>query len=301
MANAVGTLASAVIIQRALELVFTMRPILGAVSLDLSDERCKFNQPIISRKFTVATVNNFGTGATDRADSDVSVTIDQFKEVHHAFTPQELSGTERNLVEESALPIAIAVGNHMVDAIAALWLEANFGAGAQSTTVAIAGTNYSTLTSLRKSLNGRGVPDRPRFVAANSDAYEKWLNDSTVVAALNNQNNGGAIQSGILPGVAGFEGVYEYPALPNAGNMSAFAGYKDSVVLATRLPRDPREVLQNASFPGNLGVVTEPRTGMSVMVNEWIDAATLKANVRLIWMYGKAVGNSNNGQILKTA
>ena len=37
------------------------------------------------------------------------------------------------------------------------------------------------------------------------------------------------------------------------------------------------------------------------MVNEWIDPATLKANIRLIFMYGVAKGNGVNGQILKTA
>lgn len=296
MANTLGTLASAVVIQRALELTFTKRPILSAISLDLSDQRCAFNQAILSRIYTVPAVNNFGTGAVDRGDTDVSVTIDKFKEVHHAFTPQELSSTDRNLVDESAEPIAVAIANHMVDAISALWIAGNF---ANSTTVAVAATNYSTIVTLRKALTGRGAPDN-RFIAGNADVYEKWLNDTTVIAALNNDNNGGAIMTGVLPNVAGFN-IYEYPGLPTTGNMTAFAASKDSAVLATRLPKDPREVLPNAPFPGAMGVITEPRTGLSVLVNEWIDPSTLKANVRLIWMYGLAKGNGNNGQILKSA
>lgn len=296
MANALGTLASAVVIQRALELVFTKRPILKRISLDLSDERVKFNQAVKSRIYTVPTVNNFGTGATDRADTDVSVTIDTFKEVHHAFTPQELSGTDRNLVDESAEPIAVAIANHMVDAISALWLIAAY---TNATTLATASVAYSTLVTLREALSTRGAPDK-RFFCASAAVYSKLLNDSTVISALTNAGHGGAITSGMLPGVAGFD-IFEYPALPSTGNMTGFAATPDATVLATRLPRDPRELLPNAPFPGAMGVVTEPTTGLSVLVNEWIEPSTLKANVRLVWMYGKAVGNVSNGQILKSA
>src|SRR5438445_6689625 len=126
MANVVGTLASSVIVQKALDLVFTKRPMLNSISLDLSAEQVKFNQSVYSRIFSVPAVNNFGTGAVDRADTDVPVLISNFKEVHAAFTPQEYSGTDRNLSEESAEPIAVAIANHLVDAVAALWIAANF-------------------------------------------------------------------------------------------------------------------------------------------------------------------------------
>lgn len=296
MPNVLGTTSSALILMRALELVFTKRPILSRISLDLKPEAVKFNQTVYSRIYSVPDVNDFGTGAEDRADTDVPVTISAFKEVHHKFTIQELSATDRNLVDESAEPIAVAIANHMVDAIAALWIAGNF---ANSTTELLADTDYQTITALRKALSGRGAPDN-RFIAANADVYEKWLNDTTVVSALNNAGHGGAITTGMLPQVAGFD-IFEYPALPATGNMTAFAGSKDSAVIAARVPKDPREVLPNAPFPGNLAVITEPQTGLSVMVNEWIDPSTLDANVRLIWMYGVAKGNASNGQILKTA
>ena len=296
MPNVLGTLSSALILQRALELVFTKRPILNRISLDLQPEAVKWNQEVQSRIFSIPPVNDFGTGAQDRADTDVPVTIDKFKEVHHKFTIQELSSTDRNLVDESAEPLAVAIGNHMVDAIAALWVVANF---ANETTQATAGVNYATLVALRKALTGRGAPD-DRFVAANADVYEKWLNDATIIAWLNNQNNGGAIMTGVLPNVAGFNGIFEYPALPGTGNMTAFAGSKDTTVMATRVPKDPRELLPNAPFPGNMAVVSVAN-GFSVMATEWIDPSTLDANVRMIWMYGVAKGNGNNGQILKSA
>lgn len=298
MANALGTLASGLIIQQALALVFPRRPLLKAISLDLSDEKCKFNQSITSRTFGIPTVNNFGTGATDRADTDVPVTISAFKEIHHKFTIQEITSTDRNLVMESAEPIAVAIANHMVGAIAALWTAANF----PTVTTLAAGWDYEHLTDVRAVLNGptRNVPDATRFYVGNSDVYKSFLNDPLIVAEMNNARNGAAIESGRLPVVSGFQ-IDEYAALPaNAENLCGFAGTKDSAVLATRIPRDPRELLPNAPFPGVLEAITDPTTGFTVLVNEWIDPTTLAPNVRIIWMYGVAKGNANNGQRIRT-
>lgn len=298
MPNSFGTLSTGLILQRALELIFTKRPILNRLALDFSDERVDFGATITSRIKAVATVNNFGTGAVDRTDTDVPVTINQFKEVHHAFTIQELSSTKRDLVDESAEPFAVAIANHMVDSLAALWVAANF---TNSTTVA-SGWNYNTLTTLRQALIGRGVPESQRFGAVSAAVYKSLLDDTTIVATQNNPNSGAPIQEGVLTRVAGFD-VFEYPGLPTTGNMVGFFGVKDSAVMALRLPKDADSIagLGKIPFPGNTGVVREPRTGMSLMVDEWINPADRKVNVRMAWMYGLAKGNGNNGQILKTA
>lgn len=300
--NALGTLSASIIVRRALELVFTKRPILNNVSLGFQDLdtgslEAKFNQQVITRTFGVPPVNDFGTGAQDRADVDVPVTLNKFKEIHHVFTPQEYSGTNRNLLDESAEPIAVAFANHMVDAIAALWTAANF----PTNTVVGAGWSYTnTLLELRAALVGRGVPMGGRwFNVNNTNVTKSLLADPLVVAALNNPNNGGAIASGRLPMTAGLA-LDEYPALPVAGNLIGFAGAPDSCVYAARVPTNPESLASNLKYPGNLEIVTEPRTGLSVMLNEWIAADTMRVNIRLIWMYGVAKGNGNNGQRLTT-
>lgn len=297
MPNTLGTLATSLIVQRALELVFTKRPILNSIALDVVDREsgspiAQFNQAVLTRTFGVATVNDFGTGDTARADADVSITLDKFKEVHHEFTVQEYSGTSRNLVEESAEPIAVAMANHMVDAVAALWTSSNF---TESTTLG-AGWDYDHLVDVRKKLNQQGTPDLRRYYIANSDVYASILTDPRVVAAFNNSNNQGAITSGVLPNVAGFT-LAEYPACPTTGNLVGFAGYYASCVMACRVPKNPTEVLPGAGFPGNIGIVTESRTGLSVMVTEWINPESLACNTRIVWMYGVAKGNeTTNGK-----
>ncbi len=109
------------------------------------------------------------------------------------------------------------------------------------------------------------------------------------------------ISTGELQDLAGFKRVMEYPALPGANNLIGFAGAKDSSVFATRVPRDPREVLPNAPVGGSIGVITEPRTGFSIMAVEWVDISTLSANVMMVWLEGFAVGNASNGQRLVSA
>jgi hypothetical protein len=243
-------------------------------------------------------VNNFGTGAVDTAYTDVPVTLSNFKEVHLAFTPQEYSSTNRDLLDEAAEPVAVAIANHLVDAIAALWIAANF---ANSTIVASGWTYTNTLIVLRNALAGRGVPDGiPWFFCCNTNVYGTLLTDSLVVSALNNPANAEAIRTGRLPQAGGLMPM-EYPALPGTGNMVGFAGSRDSTVIATRVVTNPENAMPGVTYPGTFEVVTEPRTGLRVILNKYIGQADLKANYRVLLMYGTAKGNGNNGQILKTA
>ena len=297
MANALGTLAGTLILQRALAMVFNKRPLLKNITLNLRDldtgsSEAKFNQVISTRVKGVPTVNNFGTGAVDTADVDVNVTLDQFKEVQYDFTVQQYSATSRDLIDEHAEPMAIAIANHLVDAVATLWTAANF----TTNTVKAAGWDYNHLNSVRKVFSQRGVPENQRrFYAASADVYESMLNDTLIVAGLNNPNNADAIRDGFLPQVSGF-GVSEYPDLPTTNNMVGFAGTPDSSVLVVRVPKNPNELMPGVNFPGNIGIVTEPTTGLSVMVTQYITPSTLTATNRMIFMYGKAVGRANNGQ-----
>lgn len=315
MANDLSTLSSALIIQRSLEMVFIRYPMLKKLSLDLSNEEADYNIAITSRYQAIATVNNFGTGATDRADTAVTVTMSNFKEVHHAFTPQEYSGTKRNLVDESALPIAEAIGQTLFSAVAGntspsvagIWTQSNFSSesagGFGGANASAPDTSYSDVVDQREALNLLGVSSANRFMVVNSKVYSSLLKDSTVIEKQKNNQADATIANGVLTGIAGFD-IYEWPNLPLTGSSVTnakvgFCGTPQSTVFAGRVPRDPRQVLPNAPFPGNIGVVTDPGSGLSVMVNEWIDPSTLKANVRCIFMYGVAVGHASCGRVLK--
>lgn len=312
--NTLGTLATATIVQEALALVFTKRPVLNKISMGFTDRNgspiAQYGQSVITRTKGIPTVQNFGGTISARGDTDVSVTLNNFKEVGYNYTPQEYSGTNRDLVREAAEPLAVAFANSMVDAIAALWTIGNFPTRAGADAVANGSTitkttlangwDYDHLLSVRGTLNKSGVPEGDRFYIANSDVYSSMLSDLRIVAALNNPDNAGAIKAGKLPDVAGF-GIAEYPALPTTGNLVGFAGTADSTVFAARVPKDPREVIPGLPVPGNMGYVTEPKTGLTVMVLEYITMSDLSITTKLVWMYGVAVGNANNGQLIVSA
>ena len=328
MPNTLGTLAATqVIVQEALSLIYTMRPALRYFSLGFTDKDgspyALFNQAVVTRIITVPAVGDFKTdgsgAATLRADVDVSVTLNKFRTVWHAFLPTEYSATNRDLVRESAEPLAVALGNDMIDAIAAVWTLANYpartpgqaGYSPDTVTNAVnatkyvhgAGWDYSTVTTLRAILNKAGVPGAgggQRFLVINSDVNASFLNDLRIVAYLNNPKNADAITTGRLPNVAGF-GLDEYPALPANGiNLLGAAGTPDSTVYAQRVPKDPREMggFNGVPIPGLMTVISDARTGLSVAMDLWVDMPTRNANFRLSWMYGTAPGAKNNIELL---
>lgn len=301
MSNTLGTLSGALILQKALDLVFTQRPLLQEISLGFKEldgrvENALLGQSVKSRTRQVATVNAFGTGPSNRSDADVSVTLSSIKEVHHSFTLAEVNSTDRDLVAESAEPIAVAMANHIIDSVAGLWIAANF----PTITVASGWSYANTIRALRKALTKAGVPKANRFAVLNSDVYDSLLGDSLIIAALNNPSNGDAIRTGKLPAVSGLA-LDEYPDMPTTGNMVGFAGTPDSTVYVGRAPKDPREVAPNLPFPGVFDYVEDAKTGFRVAVQQWIDPSTLAVNNRIVWLQGYAVGNTNNGLIVKTA
>lgn len=212
--NALGTLSGTLVIQRALELVFTEFPELRMISMGFREldgrvEQMNLNQTATSRILTIPSVQNFGAAASDQNSTDVSVTLSGFKQVMHSLTPQEVNATERDLVTEAARPMAIAIAKYVIAEVAKLWTSRNFS---RSLTV---GSNWgytNTLKALRTSLAKAGVPKENRFAVLNSDVYDKLLDDPLIIAALNNPSNGDAIRRGVLPMVSGIMPA-EYPDL----------------------------------------------------------------------------------------
>ena len=302
MANTLGTLAGTLILMRALELVFTKRPLLKNISLGLKDldgaaAPLLKGQTAITRIKTIPTIGNFGTGPQAFVTTDVPVVMTDEKELHIQFTREELNTTNRDLVDESAEPIAVAIANYFVDLVATLWTPANFP---NETVVASGWTYVNTLLALRAALNTRGISEMRRFLTHSTAVGTALLGDEMVVAALNNPANGNAIERGELPRVANF-GLEEYPALPSSNNLVGFAGTPDSTLLAVRPHKNPEEAIGGLKFPGNFGYIEEPKSGLTLAVSQWIDPSTLAVNSRLSWIQGVAKGDAARGQRLVTA
>lgn len=296
--NTLGDLVGDIISQRTLALIVSKRPMLRTVVTDFSSEQARYNQVVTTRTVGLPTVQNFGGTVSETAETDVDVTMDAFKEVRYTFTATEYGGTNRNLVAEHSEAMAVALGNSIVDAAAALVTDANFGTTNESV-VASASVTYSTVTGINKGQNNLGVPDTYRAAWVNVDVAEALRNDEVVMANFNREPQATAYAH--WKNIVGYSDIYEFPALPaNSCNLTGFFFARDAICIVSRIPMNP-ELIAGAGYPGSLQVVTDPVTGLSVLSNRWIAQDTLAINTRLIVLYGADLGNSTCGWKLVSA
>lgn len=294
--NTLGTVANALVSQRVLELIVSKRPMLKGVVTDFSDEVASLGDTVKTRTIGLPTVNNFGSSASATADSDVTVTLDLHKEVYYSFTGAEVASTRRDLVGERAVAMAVALGNSMVDAMAALITESNFGTSQQTTQAS--GWDYTTITAICKGMNNAGIPDVSRFAWVTEDVAEGFANDQLMLEYLD--DSAARTAYSVWRSVKGFDYIWEYPAMPETNNIVGFFASKSALIVSARIPRTGADLL-GASYAGTLTTVTDPVTGFSVLRNEWIEPSTLSANARLITLYGVDVGRAAAGWTLQTS
>jgi hypothetical protein len=305
-ANALGTLSGTIVIQRALELTFQRFPQLrlfakGFKELDGRVAQAKLNQQVVSRIHVPSSVSTFGTAASDFNATDVPGKLRNFRQIYHAFSPGEVNATERNLIDEAALPMATGLAINITASVAKQVSRANFNvtSNGQAGHIAVASSwGYANTTNaLRTALNKRGVPNNgQRFMVANADVDGSLLTDPLIVAALNNPANQLAIQRGDLPEITSGLRYGAFDGLVGAdGNLLGFAGTPDALMYVARAPMTPDEVFSEAAAraPFVYGIVTEPMTGFSVMVQQWV-GTDLKVHTRLAWLDGLEIGNANN-------
>lgn len=290
MANALGTLSSSLILQEALALAVKVHPAINSVVTDFSAVPAKKSQSIIARTLGKPTVNTFGSGATDAADADVTVTLSNFKEVRYKFTAAEVASTSRDLIRERAMPMALAIGDYLAGLVATqLALNTDF-----STEVveALADVDYETLTAAREALTATlEAPAGGRYAAVKPAAYTKLLNDP-LCNRTQKLDGADPIATGQLAKIAGFESVAEWQGWPTTDSGIGAFWHKSSAVLAVRPIANPEEY--GIKFPGNIGIVTnpDPTAPFSVLAFESIDASDLSVETVMVFLAGVAKGNN---------
>jgi phage I-like protein len=299
-ANSLGGLSGDLVVQRALTLLKLEFPFLTAISTDFSAERAAFNQTIKTRLRTPPAVTDYnpvtGYATSDATTTDVPVTIDNHKAVQISFNANELASTERDLFGEQAEGCQYALGKAMCDALFGRITAANYS---NVTTKALASFGRPDLTAMAKALYDRGVSGAGRFVLLNSAYFEALQGDPTIVSLAAYQRPE-IITGYTLPPIAGLQ-PYQAVNLPSTGNLTGFAGTPDSLCLATRLPNDYSAALPGASGGGTVATVTNPDTGISVMLVQFVNHQLGAAFWRVAVMFGTAVGNPASGQRLRSA
>jgi hypothetical protein len=301
-ANSLGTLSGTLVAQRSLGLLKLRFPILSRITRDFSNQSAQFNQSIMTRVRAIPAVSTYvpGTGfvATAATDTDVPVAMSSHVYSQITYNANELASTARDLFGEQAEGCSYAIGKYVVDAIYALITPTNFSLGAQKTVQAVAGFNRVTAQAMCKAMNLRGIGPDARTILLNPDYYMQLGQDASVVA-YDQFNGGNLICNNVLPSVGGFTPV-EAVNLPTASNLVGFGLSPDALIVAARVPSDYTQA-QSGSNYGTVSTVSDPDTGLSTMLTQYVDHNGGTSNYRVSLMFGTAVGNTVVGQLLTSA
>jgi hypothetical protein len=307
-ADNIGTLAGTLVAQRTLEFYKYEFPLLAMITADYSDQPAQFGQTTSTRIVTTpaimtynATIGTDGRAvgwviATQAVATDTTVTINNHKAVEVSYDANTLASTVRRLFDEQAEASQYALGKDLVDNLYAVITAENF---ATNTPFVEASVDFGRRTFSRVSrvLNTAGAPFANRFALLNSLYYEKLEQDPTLVS-LGVFQKPEIIENSRLPHVSRFLPI-EAPNLPTTGNMAAFFGHRSSLMVSSRVPNDYTTILGPAASYGAVNVVTNPDTGMSILLTQYVSHQGGYAASRLAWMYGVAKGNPAGGQIVK--
>jgi hypothetical protein len=299
--NTLGTVAGELIAQQALELLALQQPLLSAVTQDFSDQPCNFNAEINTRIVgipgTTAYSTSTGYATENTTTTDVPVTIDTHKSCQVSFNVEELGGTNRRLFDEHAPAMAYAIGKDFIDAALALITTSNYTE--TPTTEVLLNFDRSSVIAMAGALSDRGVPLNNRTLLLTGSYYDKLFSDQSLVTLAGFQRQDLITGTKLLP-VADFN-VMRSPTLPTTGNLTGFGFSKSALVVAGRVPNDYRAALPGVTGGGVSQVITNPESGLSVMLTQFINDQLGSAYVRMAYMFGVAKGQVKCGQILRSS
>jgi len=261
MPNTLGSVSNGkVIAQRALELLVENYNWIGSGVTNFSDASAKKGDSITTHIVSIQSASDYsattGYAPADVTQTDVTVTLNQFKHTTYAINDDERTSSNINLINRFAEQAAHALGKAMVDSVLGL-VTTHY---TSTLTVAADATTFRSIVSAGLALDNNKVPVGGRFAVLSPGNYASLLNDSSIVA--NAQRTGDVVASGQIGTVAGPQ-VFGYNGLISAVS-KGFIAQREAMVVASRLPAIP----DNVELPGSIEVVTEPKSGLSLQVAE---------------------------------
>lgn len=301
-ANSIGTLSGDLVVQQSLDNLLYQFPMLSRVVTDFSGAGAMKGQTIVTRVRGQRAVQTYseetGYAAGNASHTDVEVTIDTHVYDQVAFNANELASTRRKLFEEEEEGMHYSIGLALTDALYALITTGNY----TNTPVTKGLVEYGrdTIVDMKTTLHTAKVYGGTRTLLLNSSYYGATEKDTTVI---NNQSNPAAAQvfaQSKLPKIAEFD-PFEAGNLPTTGNLVGFGFRQDAMLLATRVPSDYTTALPGVPSTGLVQVVTQPETGLSVLVTKYVDHDLGTAKMRVAIIYGVAKARATAGVILRSA
>lgn len=165
---------------------------------------------------------------------------------------------------------------------------------------ALASFAIADLDAMAGAFDTIDVPMEDRFAALNSAYYRKLGSDAQVNAILQGTGDLSYLTERRLPKMSNFE-LINSPWMPGASNQTGFAGHKASLVFKSRLPMDINDALPGGGAPGTATTVTDPGSGLTMLLVQYGDRKGNYAEWRPEILLGASVGDRRGGLVITSA
>jgi len=291
---------------------------------------------IATWKATVTAANPAGTVQTSgtqtrstASTTDVNIVLNNYKGVTLLFNNLTLSATLRNLPGEQydaqLYSLTEQVNKDLLTALfGATWSgvsTAAFSLCGSKAPVGPPSTNpmgLSNVIAVKNKFSMNKMPDVGRFLILNSAYHDAILADGNLLSAKAIlaliKKDLGAFEDGELPVLFGVKvlesqlSAYAAGALvtitdPNqapttAANGVGFAGNSASAIFVARIPQDYNKILGDIPQTASLEIVTEPDSGLSLLVKKRVDHNLEQTIVDTGLMYSFAQGDPRQGFVV---
>lgn len=298
--KATDTLVTDIVSQRVLDFLRYEFPLFSMISTNFSDEQLKLSQNVIVRTITPPDVVDYNTSTgwpnSTTAAADISVPMSAQKAVQIMFQSAQLSGTNRRLFDEQAAPAAYSIRKDLYDLVIALITTAFTNAVYKK---ALVDWNRKGVVGVKNAMKKAQIPLYKPFLLLSTDYYDKLAEDDSIVAVALPESQK-AMQTGQLPMIHGLLPI-EAQNEAWANNIEGFGGVPSALCAATALPLDYSTVFPGVNAGGQVRVVTDAESGISLMECKFINHQLANAYMRLAYMRGAARGPVTHGQLVTSA
>ena len=250
--------------------------------------------------------------------------MNQFKGVAIGFPVTTLGATARNLFAEQRdaqlYSLAETINSHVLDKI--------FGASWTGTVASLKlGSTFAVpgMVTVKNRMTLSKIPDIGRFALMHSTYHDALLSDTNLLTAkailalinkdassfeqaevpslfgvkpLESQLASYAGSTQTAPNIDGTTGAVDFSG---AGvTKVGFAGNMSSMLFVARVPQDFTQAASQLGIPASWAVeiVTEPDSGLSLMIFKNVNTATWAIEATACLMYGAAQGDPRVGIVL---
>lgn len=284
MANTLNGVFLTRIAKLSLDALLATKLPVSSMFTDFSDEVVPYGNAVTTRYPNAMTAQNFASAKTAIGANTVSktITLDKYVGVPISFTDTEMAFSDVKLMDLFIKPaITELFENVMATAQALITVSAY----SSNTVITAANFTAANVAGLAQTLTTSKVPLQNRHIVV-PPSYAVTLKKDTAVQAAYAYGSNGAITTGVLPPVYGFN-IHEWNGtIPSTNNLAAYAFHPQALLVAARPPALPR------NWYGEVANVTDPATGLTIQVRDYYDGTSQKTE--WCFIYGCAVGNPGN-------